>query len=186
MKTWSPDLARKAWNFASRAHRKQSLPGNDVPYLNHVGNVAMEVMSALARGEEVENPDLAVQCAFLHDVIEDTETTLEEVRREFGPGVAAGVESLSKDKALPDKAAQMRDSLERIRRQPKEVWMVKLADRISNLQKPPHYWDAAKIVRYREEASEILESLGSASFLLSQRLAEKIELYRVHLSPDLL
>ncbi len=80
MKFWSQDLYLKAWNFASNAHKDQKLPGSDIPYINHIGSVAMEVMAAIAQSSSVANPDLAVQCALLHDTVEDTRTTYEQVK----------------------------------------------------------------------------------------------------------
>ena len=71
----------------------------------------------------------------------------------------------------------MRDSLARIRQEPREVWMVKLADRISNLMPPPAHWTKQKCAAYQEEARLILETLGEASPLLARRLGEKIEAY---------
>ncbi len=173
---WSQDNYTKAWLFAAHAHCGQKYPGTDLPYLVHVGNVAMETMACLAI-EAAGNPDLAVQCALLHDVIEDTGITRERLLKEFGPGIADGVQALSKDKTLEGKQTQMRDSLERIRLQPREVHLVKLADRISNLQAPPHYWDLDKIKAYREEAMLIHKVLGEASPFLSARLLEKIDNY---------
>jgi (p)ppGpp synthase/HD superfamily hydrolase len=56
--------------------------------------------------------------------------------------------------------------------------MVKLADRISNLQQPPAHWTAEKISHYRQEALDIHTLLGAASPLLAQRLMTKIEAYQ--------
>jgi (p)ppGpp synthase/HD superfamily hydrolase len=72
---------------------------------------------------------------------------------------------------------QMIDSLTRIQ-QPKSIWAVKLADRISNLGKPPHYWDQAKKQNYAKEADVILAYLGDANSLLAERLGSKIERYQ--------
>jgi (p)ppGpp synthase/HD superfamily hydrolase len=55
--------------------------------------------------------------------------------------------------------------------------MVKLADRITNLQPPPGYWDAEKIERYREEGRVILNELGKACVYLAERLDLKINKY---------
>ncbi|HEX8073160.1 MAG TPA: HD domain-containing protein [Pyrinomonadaceae bacterium] len=177
---WSQEAYLKAWNFAARAHAGQTLPGSTLPYLNHVGGVAMEVMTAVAL-EPVAQPDLAVQCALLHDVIEDTGVSYEQLQSEFGPAVAAGVLALTKDAALP-KAVRMRDSLARIRRQPREVWLVKLADRVTNLQPPPAHWPADKIARYRAEALEIHAALADAHAVLAERLRDKIARYEAYLA----
>lgn len=177
MTTWNPDAYQQAWNFASRMHRGQTLPGTDLPYINHIANVAMEVMTAIAVTGEIVHPDLAVQCALLHDTIEDTGCTFADLEKHFGLSVAEGVQALSKDKHLPTKSEQMADSLRRIRQQPVEVWMVKLADRITNLQTPPAHWSKEKTAAYRQEAMVILEELGSANHSLATRLAAKIEAY---------
>ena len=177
MRTWTQDGYLGAARFAAQAHGRQTLPSTELPYLLHVTSVAMEVIAAF-RLEPDHDQELAMQCALLHDVVEDTPVTLDEVRTAFGPAVAAGVSALSKDPALP-KDRQLQDSLERIRRQPHEVWMVKLADRITNLQPPPAHWSPEKIARYREEAKLIHESLGAASGALSRRILEKIEAYGV-------
>jgi len=180
MNNWSQDKYIKAWNFASHVHNGQLSPGTDIPYINHIGLVAMETMAATAHGEDIKNLDLLVQCALLHDVIEDTEHTYDEVNKEFGNEVANGVSALSKNTGLP-KGEQMNDSLERIRKQPKEVWMVKLSDRITNLQPPPKHWDKEKIKKYRNEAILILEKLGEANQYLAERLRNKIEEYKQYL-----
>lgn len=138
--------------------------------------VFMELIAAL----EVENPahgDLAMQCALLHDVLEDTETSYQEVEQQFGKAVADGVSALSKDKSLP-RELQMDDNLARIRMQPKEVWMVKLADRITNLAPPPEFWTQEKCRHYHQDALIIHEALKDASTTLGNRLLEKIEDYR--------
>ena len=177
MNVWNQDEYTRAWNFASRAHQGQTVPGSGLAYINHIGNVTQEALAALTQGDGVDHPDLLMQCAILHDVIEDTEVTFEGVESRFGLGVARGVAALSKNKSLPDKAAQMADSLERIRQCPREVWMVKMADRISNLQPPPGHWSGKKIMRYQSEARMILDALGEANAFLSQRLCGKIEIY---------
>lgn len=177
MTLWIPESYTKAWNFVADVHRGQCVPGTERPYINHLGNVAMEVMRAIAETAGVQRPNLAVQCALLHDTIEDTAVTFDRVAAEFGLEVAAGVGALSKNPALP-KADQMADSLGRIQQQPPEVWMVKMADRISNLQPPPSHWSATKIRRYGTEAELILSRLGGANGWLSNRLAQKIDAYR--------
>jgi len=182
MAHWSQDLYLEAWLFAATAHGAQKVPGSDRPYITHVGCVAMEVMSAIARsGDAVARPDLAVRCALLHDVMEDAGVTHLELIERFGVEVADGVRSLSKDERIPSKTERMRDSLERIRQQPVEVWMVKLADRITNLQPPPPFWSPERINAYCDEASLILERLRGANAVLEARLEEKITAYAAEL-----
>lgn len=155
--------------------------GTDIPYINHIGNVVMEAMTTIARENSphptIENPDLFVQCAILHDVIEDTEISYTVIAEKFGLAVAEGVLALTKNKTLASKLEQMRDSIGRIQQQPKEIWMVKLADRITNLQAPPKQWSQEKVKTYRDEAILILEELGDANPYLAERLGWKITQY---------
>jgi (p)ppGpp synthase/HD superfamily hydrolase len=149
----------------------------------HFSLVAMEVIAALEKGTGM-NGVLAVQCALLHDTMEDCGTAYEQLAKRFGVAVAGGVKAVTKDEfvgaGLPKrerKKLQMADSLERIKKQPREIWIVKMADRIVNLQPPPGHWKPGKISRYREEALLIHQSLKTASHYLAARLQEKIAWY---------
>jgi len=173
---WLQETYIKALHFAALAHQNQKYPGTDLPYLVHVNMVCMEIMTAL-HAEWNADGNLAVQCALLHDVIEDTDTSAAVIKAEFGDAVTDGVLALSKNPQL-EKHLRMPDSLERIRRQPREVWMVKMADRISNLSAPPHYWTCEKKLKYRKESVTIYDALRESSEFLSQRLKQKIEDYQ--------
>ncbi|MEM7017101.1 MAG: HD domain-containing protein [Pseudomonadota bacterium] len=177
MKIWSQTYYLRAWQFAAEAHQGQTVPGTALPYIVHIASVAMEVMTAISQSEVERDADLAVQCALLHDTLEDTSISRTQLADVFGEAVTAGVTALSKNPDIPDKRSRMRDSLTRIRQQSQEIWMVKLADRITNLQPPPAHWNADKIQNYRDEASEILISLGEADDYLATRLQEKITQY---------
>lgn len=176
---WSQDAYLQAWDFACLAHRGQTYkgpqPGIVYEYSNHPAAVAIEVIHALQHHPEYDG-DLAIQCALLHDTLEDTPVTFAELVETFGQAVAEGVSALSKDGTLP-KGEQMADSLMRICQQPREVWLVKLADRTSNLQYVPPHWSDTKTQAYRTQAWMILEMLGTASPALAQRLAEHIWRY---------
>lgn len=176
---WDQDIYIKTWNFASDAHKHQFMPGSDIPYINHIGLVTMEAMTAIALSNStaIQHPDLVVKCALLHDAIEDTTVTFNEISKTFGEQTAQGVWALTKNETLPTKREQMLDSLTRIKQQPLEIGMVKLADRITNLQTPPSHWTKEKINYYRDEAILILNELGNCNEYLANRLAEKIENY---------
>lgn len=171
---FSPDVYKRALCFAAAAHDGQLVPGSKLPYLTHLVGVAAELL-AVAHTESFD-VELAVVCALLHDTLEDTKTDFVALEDEFGPRVCSGVSALTKNSGFP-KDQQMRDSLARIAVEPPEVAMVKLADRISNLEPPPHYWTREKCLAYQEEARYILATIGHASPSLAKRLAEKIEAY---------
>ncbi|MDM5178104.1 HD domain-containing protein [Massilia sp. DJPM01] len=165
----------KAWRFAAEAHALQKFPGTDMPYLVHLGMVGMELLGAHAQ-DPIDGIGIAMQCAILHDAMEDQDVSHGTLVAEFGLAVADGVAALSKSPSLP-KAEAMADSLKRILLQPKPIWCVKLADRISNLEAPPHYWPQEKITAYGEEGKVILAALGAANGYLARRLAAKIAAY---------
>ncbi|NOK57883.1 MAG: bifunctional (p)ppGpp synthetase/guanosine-3*,5*-bis(diphosphate) 3*-pyrophosphohydrolase [Chloroflexi bacterium AL-W] len=187
MNTWSPDVYAKAWYFATIAHEGQTYGGRTegerINYLNHIGSVAMEVIHAIQQTPTTLQADLAIQCALLHDVIEDTAFGYDDIVQQFGTAVADGVLALTKDKRLPSKTDQMLDSLRRIQEQPYEVWIVKMADRITNLSHPPYYWDGKKIVSYQEEAELILQELRDGNALIAARLRDKIMNYTSFAKP---
>jgi (p)ppGpp synthase/HD superfamily hydrolase len=132
-------------------------------------------MAALQAELELEG-DFTIQCALLHDVIEDSQVTFEEIKAKFGKKVAQGVLALSKNRQLP-KSQQMKDSLDRIQKQPREVWIVKMVDRITNLQPPPQEWTRKQIKDYRIEALGIYEALKTDSAYMADRLLNKIKAY---------
>ncbi len=177
---WSPDRYARAYAFAAEAHRGQCVPGsNGLPYVMHVSLVCMEVMTTFTV-EQVADPNLAMECALLHDVIEDTDIDRQQLADEFGTAVADGVQALSKDSSLA-RDQRMADSLLRIRAQPHEVWLVKLADRITNLAPPPAKWTREKCMHYHGEAAQIDNALGDASSYLRARIRERMRAYEAYI-----
>ncbi len=177
---WNIEKIKKAWQWATKAHDGQTyggtLPGEKINYLSHIGSVFMEVSWSLSQ-QKNRNGELALLCAILHDTIEDTNLTYNTIEEGFGKEVADGVMALTKNKELPTKKEQMLDSLVRIKQQPQEIWMVKMADRISNLNAPPYYWDDFKKEKYRQEGQLIHDELNEGDDILAERLQMKINRY---------
>jgi (p)ppGpp synthase/HD superfamily hydrolase len=180
---WSQESYIKAYKFSAKAHNGQHVPGTTLPYIMHASFVAMEVIAALCV-EAVRLPDLAVQAALLHDTLEDTDVTYDQLKEQFGNDVADGVMALTIDETIGPglgiferRWLQLEDYIKRIKRQPREIWMVKMADRITNLQPPPEHWDDKMIERYRKGAEVIFEELVPASKFLGERLKVKIDEY---------
>jgi (p)ppGpp synthase/HD superfamily hydrolase len=119
------------------------------------------------------NLGFAIQVTLLHDKIEGTATDFKEFENQFGIEIAKAVLALSKNEVLP-KDQQMQDSLNRIKVLQPEVWSIKLADRITNLQPPPSHLDDEKKRKYHKEAKIILDTLGSGNVYLASRLIAKI------------
>jgi (p)ppGpp synthase/HD superfamily hydrolase len=172
---WDQDAFKRALDFAARAHGEQRVPGSGFPYVVHVTKVATEALAAcLAEGDC--DTRFAIECALLHDVVEDAGVSRAELEASFGPRVASGVSALTKDASLP-KAERMADCLRRIQAAPREVALVKLADRITNLEPPPANWDADKRRRYLAEAEVIVTALAPASPFLASRIRAKMAEY---------
>lgn len=177
---WNADLYLKALNFAAEAHAGQLVTNTKRAYITHVSSVAAEVLVALVGTSALDiEIDLAMQGALLHDVLEDTDTTEIELEKLFGTEVLRVVQALTKDTTLA-KADQMKDSLARILTTGKEARIIKLADRIVNLQPPPSSWTSRKCLFYRDEARLILETLKGVHDQIEARFQSKINNYLIN------
>ncbi len=176
---WTPEIYQQAIRFAAIKHRSQKVQGTMQPYIVHLSNVAMETILAGLKTHGF-NFDLAITCALLHDTLEDTSANYNDVLENFGQPVAEGVLALTLNKKIP-REERMKDSLERIHQQPKEIWIVKMSDRITNLQPPPWFWSKRKRMQYKDESLQICEVLKEAGAFSAQRLRTKIEEYERYL-----
>jgi len=180
---FSVEFFKENLAFALLAHGEQKTP-HGLPYSMHLLSVASEVINALyIEPLSYDENNVAIACALLHDVNEDTSTKITKESSLAGNSevIAKGVQALTKDKTLPSKEMQMRDSLDRLKKRQNCVALVKLADRITNLGVPPKHWDEAKKRKYREEAKLILSELGYAHHYLAHKLYEKIEAYQLYM-----
>jgi guanosine-3',5'-bis(diphosphate) 3'-pyrophosphohydrolase len=140
-------LLLAAVRFAAEKHRNQRRKDPEAsPYINH----PVEVAEVLARVGEVADLDV-LRAAILHDTLEDTETTKEELVREFGATVAALVADVSDDKSLP-KAERKRLQIEHAASLSTEAKLVKIADKICNVRdiadSPPSDWPRQRRLEY--------------------------------------
>jgi (p)ppGpp synthase/HD superfamily hydrolase len=136
-------LARTAtaYSAAERWHGDQLRP-TGVPYVEHL----LEALEALVAGAGVTDPDLTA-AVLLHDTVEDTAATIGDIEREFGDRVAELVDWVTKPPATgPGRTAKRAAKsayLRRLRDAPAEAILVKLADRVSNVQRldqmPPDF-----------------------------------------------
>jgi hypothetical protein len=116
--------------FAARAHLGQTRPAGE-PYVSHL----LEVLQILAVGAGVRDLDPLI-AGVLHDVVEDTEVTADEVRQRFGPVVAELVGRVTMPPSEVEDRQRVRLAyLEALGRAPSAVRTVKLADRYSNVQR---------------------------------------------------
>jgi len=97
------DIYQKNLRYAAEKHAllQQTLPDSIIPYAVHLSNVAMEILVAATHSKSFDT-EFAIQVALLHDVLEDTAVTAEELTTLFGSEVTAGVKALTKNKLLPN------------------------------------------------------------------------------------
>lgn len=159
-------LLHKAIEFAAIKHRNQYRKGTDVPYIVH----PMEVLQILAAG----GASLEVQIAgVLHDTVEDTDATIEDIDALFGSEVAALVMSDTEDKSLPW-MRRKELALDRLKTQPLAARQLLCADKLSNIKSiyndlrivGNHVWSRFKGSPsqtewyYREIVKELASDLG--------------------------
>ena len=177
---WSNEIYQKALYFAARLHDNQKIPETNMSYVTHICHVATVSLSFVIGNNKLDT-DFTIQCALLHDTIEDTKAQYSDIENDFGKRVADGVLALTKDYSLP-KEKQMADSINRIMLQPLEIWIIKIADRITNLYPPPPSWNKDRINNYYLESIFINEKLSPASIPASEQLYSKINEYKKYLT----
>ena len=170
------DLIDEAKNLCTKIHKdaKYFLDDKELPYYHHCYIVA-DIVKNYA--ENNINKSFAEILAYLHDSIEDTKITYDFLQNNFNKEIADGVFALTKNSNLPHDQ-QIIDSLNRIKKQPKEVAIVKMADRICNLKKIPDFWSDQKCENYLVESKLILNELGFASKNLQNLLTDSITNYK--------
>ncbi|HBB31105.1 MAG TPA: phosphohydrolase [Cyanobacteria bacterium UBA8803] len=151
-------LILKALNFAAHKHRNQRRKDIEAsPYINHPITLA-HLLWNIAGVTDV----VAIAGALLHDTVEDTETTFEELEQEFGWEVQQLVREVTDDKSLPkEKRKQLQ--IEHAPSLSQRAKLVKLADKISNLRDiiaaPPAGWSAQRKRDYFEWAKSVVDGL---------------------------
>ena len=151
----------KATDFAAFKHRQQRRKDAEAsPYINHPLALA-RVLKLEAGVDDIE----VLVAAILHDTVEDTETTHEELVREFGAKIASLVAEVTDDKSLP-KPERKRMQVEHAPHLTAQAKLVKLADKICNLRDmstaPPAKWPVERRRAYFEWAREVIDGLRGA------------------------
>jgi (p)ppGpp synthase/HD superfamily hydrolase len=157
----------RALDFAARKHSGQRRKGKAAePYVNHITDVARMVAEATEGRDAV-----AVVAALLHDTIEDTCTTREELEREFGAEVASLVAEVTDDKGLP-KPERKRLQVVSAPGKSARAKIIKLADKTSNLRSmtasPPVGWDWQRQRDYFEWAGQVAQGCRGVNTTLEK------------------
>ncbi|MDR6125143.1 (p)ppGpp synthase/HD superfamily hydrolase [Bacillus sp. SLBN-46] len=173
------DVIEKALKTAAKAHEKQYRKGTDIPYITHPVAVGMILMKA-GYSEEL------VAAGILHDTVEDTNLSLQDIEQLFGRNIAQIVEGCSE----PDKSLswenRKKHTIEYLETAPEEIRVVACADKLHNIrsiasdieQFGDQVWGRFKRGKEQQEwyYTHIIESLGlQSSFQLLDQLKLEVE-----------
>jgi guanosine-3',5'-bis(diphosphate) 3'-pyrophosphohydrolase len=142
----------QAAGYAQAHHGDQRRP-TGAPYMEHL----LEALEVLVRGAGVTDPEILC-AAVLHDVVEDTDRTVDDVRAVFGPRVAELVGWVTIPEPGPgqDKASVKEEYLRGLRHAPRDAIVVKLADRASNAQTLRNLPEARRRAYYEQTVEHIV------------------------------
>ena len=164
-------LVLKALAFAAEKHRDQRRKGIEAsPYINHPIDLANTLWHLGGVTDAV-----VIAAALLHDTIEDTNTTPEELQTLFGDQVKNIVLEVTDDKLL---SPVLRKRLQVIKAPHKShmAKLIKLADNICNIQdilhSPPEGWDLKRKQKYFNWAKEVVDGVRGTNSRLEQAFDE--------------
>ena len=170
-------LVSEAAELAARRHNGMARKGRgDEPYINHLAEVA-NLLSAATEGVDAE----LVAAGWLHDSIEDTETTREELARKFSERVASLVVECTDDMSLP-KAERRRLQVVNAPHKSPSAKLIKIADKISNIGArilpDPNAEERDDLVDYTNWAEQVVAGCRGGNAWLDQTFDKTVNLAR--------
>ncbi|KAI3383823.1 hypothetical protein SNEBB_010241 [Seison nebaliae] len=142
-----------AVDFAASKHRLQKRKDNETPYINHPIGVANILSNETGITDEA-----TLIAALLHDTIEDTDTTFDEIDRLFGREISNIVQEVTDDKSLAKEERKLQQIKKAATVSPK-ARLVKMADKIYNLRdlnrRIPIGWNELRVAQYFEWAEKV-------------------------------
>ena len=161
----------KAADFAARKHKDQRRKNkSETPYINHPIGVA-HILTSEAK---VTDP-IVIQAALLHDTVEDTDTTIEEIGDVFGEKIKQIVAEVTDDKSLP-KQTRKQIQIDTAHKKSPEAKLVKLADKLYNLRDldspgdVPDGWEEKRVNEYFTWAFNVVKGLRGSNARLENEL----------------
>ncbi|MGH8546883.1 MAG: HD domain-containing protein [Gammaproteobacteria bacterium] len=167
-------LILRAIDFAARKHRDQRRKDEEAsPYINHPISVSL----LLAEIGEITDPEV-LSAAILHDTLEDTDTTPEELEAAFGMRIRKLVEEVTDDKRLP-KAERKQRQIDHACQLSPDAVLIKLGDKISNVldvtHSPPTDWDLQRRREYLDWAEAVVNNCSAVNSDLLIYFAQALE-----------
>lgn len=182
MKSITAAMILEAAHFAAERHKGQFRRDGVTPYINH----PLEVATTLASKGGIDDP-VVLAGALLHDTLEDTATTADELRRFFGEKVASVVEELTNDALLP-KAKRKEEQVSRAATYSPEAAAVRCADEICNLRSvikcPPPNWSTARCAAYAAWMERVVAAMPPVAHPLEKVRREALRCARKTFGPD--
>jgi len=165
-------IVLRAAEFAARKHKEQRRKDvKATPYINH----PIALAEVLHTDGGVDDPAV-IAAALLHDTIEDTVTTYDELRGEFGPTIADTVIEVTDTKFL-GKVARKRLQATKAKKASRAAQQVKIADKICNLRdilaSPPADWSLKRRQEYFDDAKRVVDNVRGVNPRL-ERVFDKL------------
>lgn len=165
------EIIIKCVNFAAIKHKNQRRKDpEETPYINHpIGVANILISEAKITDSEV------IQAALLHDTVEDTDTTLEEIEKAFGSVVQSIVAEVTDDKSLP-KATRKDLQIIHAPKSSTQAKLVKLADKLYNLRdlekSIPKGWTTERVQEYFVWSKKVVDGLRGTNQIMEDSLDE--------------
>lgn len=154
------DVALRAMMFAREVHKDQKRKYTGNPYTDHLAEVVGIVSTVAIQYGDWQMAEQMAAVAWLHDTVEDTDVTLEDIERRFGFMVAVGVSGLT-DNETGNRAERKAKSRDRLSRCAGWIQTIKCADLISNTSSIVEH-DPKFAAVYLEEKRLLLDVLTNA------------------------
>jgi (p)ppGpp synthase/HD superfamily hydrolase len=173
-------LVSEAADLAARRHSGMQRKGRgSEPYVNHLAEVA-NLLSTATDGADAE----LVAAGWLHDSIEDTETTHLELAEKFGKRVAALVVEVTDDMTLPKDERRRRQVVEAPKKSP-GAKLIKIADKISNIRARilprPNQDERDDLIDYLAWAEQVVDGCRGINAVLDRTFDQTVDVARSRL-----
>ena len=169
------NLILKATKFSALKHQDQKRKDGKTPYVIHPISVAM-ILSEIGGIDDEE----ILSAALLHDTIEDTDTTVDEIDREFGSKIRSIIEELTDNKELTY-YERKQFQIDHAPNLSKEATLVKIADKISNvtdiIDEKPTDWDDARCKEYIDWAESVINRCPKVNMKLEEHFYNLVNSY---------
>lgn len=168
-----PNKLLEAINFATEKHKEQRRKDDDSPYINHPIGVA-HILNTIGG---IEDEDILI-AAILHDTIEDTKTTQEELREKFGDKICQIVLEVTDDKSESKDVRKMKQ-VEKADKISYGAKLVKMADKLHNLrdhikglESGKQFWDIERIQGYFIWSYAVVKKMKGTNQKLEKQLED--------------